>query len=367
MGKTIVITGGTSGIGLELKKLFEQNGDTVLTFSLDESGESNHYCGSVDHEIKVKQVFNDIHQNYGSIDILINCAGIGMSGITEIIPTEKIQKLTEVNYYGTLYCIRSALPFMNSGSRIVNISSAMALFPVPFRSIYGSVKSAVLNLSFSLRMELSPLGIDVVAFCPGDTKTNFTQNRIKEFDTTERYGDRIRTATERKDAKEDKKLSSQYVAGKIFKYSTAKKTKPFYIIGGKYKFLYFLSRITPKSLLLNATAKLYGGTTKSNKKKVEHVKTNENIDIQQLIINEVQDNTTFNEVQDLENKTTPTTETETTINNIEQETSIINNDIIIPNNNESVENIQPKQTPGLNDILSKIKIMNKPSDDNDNN
>ena len=146
MGRVVVITGGTSGIGFALKEKFESIGDTVLTFSIDEAEGSNHYNGSVSHEIKVRQVFNDIHERFGNIDILINCAGIGMSGITELVSIEDIHKLTEVNYYGTLYCVRSAIPFMQEGSRIINLSSAMALFPVSFRSIYGSVKSAVLNL-----------------------------------------------------------------------------------------------------------------------------------------------------------------------------------------------------------------------------
>ena len=180
MDRIVVITGGTSGIGLGLKKLFEQNGDTVLTFSIDEVDSPNHYIGSVDHEIKVRQVFNDIYEKHGHIDILINCAGIGMSGITELSPIEEIQRVVDINYYGTLNCIRSALPHMSAGARIINMSSSIALFPVPFRSIYGSIKSAVLNLSFALRMELSQLGIEVTAICPGNTKTNFTRNRIKD-------------------------------------------------------------------------------------------------------------------------------------------------------------------------------------------
>lgn len=356
MGRVVVITGGTSGIGLELKNLFEKNGDTVLTFSLDETGDNNHYCGSVDHEIKVRQVFNDIHERFDTIDILINCAGLGMSGITELIPTEQILKLTEVNYYGTLYCIRSALPFMNRGARIVNISSAMALFPVPFRSIYGSVKSAVLNLSFSLRMELAQAGIDVVACCPGDTKTNFTKNRIKDFETSERYGDRIKTATAKKDAKEDKKLSCEYVAGKIFKYTNLKKTKPFYIIGTKYKFLYFLTRFTGKNVLLKQTARLYGGKMVADEKRVKKekpVKVSENTPAQPKEEREaVTQNSLNNQI------------TETTTANATTETTsaqpVKNSD-----NNTADNNTDKKPTTtGLNDILSKIKIINNSHDDN---
>ena len=267
MGRIVVITGGTSGIGLGLKNLFEQNGDTVLTFSIDEVDNANHYVGSVDHEIKVRQVFNDVYEKYGHIDILINCAGIGMSGITELSPIEEIQRVVDINYYGTLHCIRAALPHMAAGARIINMSSAMALFPVPFRSVYGSIKAAVLNLSFGLRMELSQLGIEVTAMCPGNTKTNFTRNRIKDYTTDERYGDLIRTATEANDRGEDKRMSCEEVVEKIFKKINGKKLKPFYIIGGKYRFLYFLTRFTPKALLLSITNKKYGGQLGENQKR----------------------------------------------------------------------------------------------------
>lgn len=260
MGRIIVITGGTSGIGLKLKNLYESSGDTVLTISTSiVDGDKNHYVASVSDEKTIGGVIDEIAKVYGRIDVLINNAGFGMSGITELLPTDKIKELTEVNYYGTLYLIRSALKYMTRGSKIINMSSAMALFPVPFRSIYGSVKSAVLTLSFALRMELSPLGIDVVAICPGDIKTNFTKNRIKDFKTNDRYGNRLESATLKSDSREDKRMSADVCAKKIYNAINKNKTKPFYIIGGKYKVLYFVSRITPKSWLLGITNKLYGG------------------------------------------------------------------------------------------------------------
>lgn len=266
MSRVVVITGASSGIGLELKKLFKDNGDTVLTISRSE-GDGNHYIADVAHEIKVRQVFNDIKEKYGKIDILINNAGVGMSGVTELVPIEDIQRVVDVNMYGVLHCVRSALPLMSEGGKIINMSSAMALFPVPFRAIYGAVKSAILNLSFSLRMELKPLGIDVCAICPGDIKTNFTANRFKNFDTNERYGARIKTATEKYDGREDKRMAPEKCGLAIFKAINKNKLKPFYIIGGKYKFLNFLTRITPKSLLLNITASLMNGSYEEKKKK----------------------------------------------------------------------------------------------------
>ncbi|MBO5910270.1 MAG: SDR family NAD(P)-dependent oxidoreductase [Clostridia bacterium] len=259
MNRVVVITGGTSGIGLDLKKLFCAQGDCVITISTREQEDDMHYAIDVADEIRVKQAIDAIGEKYGKIDILINNAGFGMSGITELVGFEQIQKLTEVNYYGMLHLIRSSLKYMNKGSKIINMSSAMALFPVPFRSVYGSVKAAVLNFSFSLRMELKSLGIDVIAFCPGDVKTNFTKNRIKDFNTTDRYGNRLQSATQKSDDREDKRISCISCAKAIFKKINNKNSKPFYIIGTKYKVLYFMSRITPKSWLLAITNKLYGG------------------------------------------------------------------------------------------------------------
>jgi len=267
MDKIIVITGGTSGIGLELKNLFVNNGDKVFTVSSREMDDENHYSCDISNELKVKQVINDIGSKFGRIDMLINCAGYGMSGISELIPTEQIERLNNVDYYGTLYTIRSSIHFMQPGAKIINLSSAMALFPIPFRSYYGAVKAAILNLSFSLRMELAPLGIDVVAICPGDVKTNFTENRVKEQETNERYGNRLKSATEKSDSREEKRMPCDKCAAAIFKKLMKQKCKPFYIIGGKYNFLYFLTSITPKSWLLNITGKLYGGKFEEEIKK----------------------------------------------------------------------------------------------------
>ena len=356
MSRTIVITGGTSGIGLALKELFEKNGDKVVTFSIDESASQDHYQGSVAHEIKVNQVFNDVHEKYGKIDMLINCAGFGMSAITEIAPMEKINAVMDVNFYGTLYCSRAALRYMSEGSKIVNLSSAMALFPVPFKSIYGAAKSAVLNLSFAMRMELAPAGIDVVAICPGDTKTNFTKNRIKEFETTERYGDRLKTSTEHNDAKENKRMSVTYVADQIYKLVNKPKTKPFYIVGGKYKFLYFLTRLTPKSLLINMTGKKLGGRmeavpTKKPTTPVVEENTFATAEETPVMQEAAMFSALNNEAQSVEE-----TPVENTVATEETNEEVVSEAV----EKETISQEEAKNN--ISNILNKITILNKPSE-----
>ena len=75
MERIIVITGGTSGIGLDLKNIFETNGDKVLTISRREMNSDFHYSCDIANELKVKQVIHEIGSKYGKIDMLINCAG----------------------------------------------------------------------------------------------------------------------------------------------------------------------------------------------------------------------------------------------------------------------------------------------------
>ena len=257
MNRIVVITGGTSGIGLELKKLYEGAGDTVITISRREA-EGNHYPVDVANEKKITSTIDKIGKKYGRIDVLINSAGFGISGITEITPSDNWKSVMEVNFNGTMYSTRAAIKYMSRGSRIVNISSAMALFPVPFRSYYAAAKSAVLTMSYALRMELAPIGIDVVAICPGDIRTNFTANRIKNYESSDRYGNRLYLATEKSDSRENKRMSAEVCSRKIFGIINKKHTRPYYIIGGKYRALHFLTRLTPKSWLLSATNKIMG-------------------------------------------------------------------------------------------------------------
>lgn len=258
MNRIVVITGASSGIGLELKKLYLASGDTVVTISRSEDKDNpHHYACDVSNEAGIKQVFESIGEKYKHIDILINNAGFGMSGVTELVSMDKVKNLFDVNFFGLLYTTRGALPYMSKGGKVVNMSSAMALFPVPFRAYYGAVKSAVLSLTYSWRMELKEvLGIDMFAICPGNIKTNFTANRVKDFETDDRYKDVIAKTTEHADKDEDKRIPVEKASLQCYKIIEKKKHRPMYIIGGKFKLLYFVSNRLPKSCLIDATASL---------------------------------------------------------------------------------------------------------------
>ena len=117
-------------------------------------------------------------------------------------------------------------------------------------------------LTNCMRMECKPLGIDVVAICPGDVKTNFTKNRVKSFATNQRYGERIKYATEGIDGRENKRMKPECVSKVIYSVANKRKTKPYYIVGAKYKFLNFVMRFLPVGVLLHFTEKYFGGHKK---------------------------------------------------------------------------------------------------------
>lgn len=257
-GKVIVITGGSGGIGKALKARLSEN-NTVIDFSRSNDNTDNDFRVDVSDENAVRDAFLIIKEKYGRVDILINNAGYGLSGAVELLDEGAVRKLFEVDFFGAFYCAKQALPLMEKGGKIINVSSACAIFPLPFRTMYCAVKSALSMFSYGLRAEVAPCGIDVTAVCPGDTKTGFTKNRDKHFDTNDRYGNRIKSADDHISEREEKRMSVDYVADKLYKITAKKRFKAMYLIGRKYKFLYALYRIFPLNLIISASGGMFGG------------------------------------------------------------------------------------------------------------
>ncbi len=266
ISRVVVITGSTSGIGKTTAELFSKAGDIVCHLSLDNpDGVDNFYECDVTKQDMVSAAMDAIGAKYGKIDILINNAGYGLSGVTELVPLERAHAIFDVNFFGVLACSQAALKYMSAGSKIINIASACALFPLPFRSLYCASKSAVNMLSLSMRLECKDSGIEICSVCPGDVRTNFTANREKHFDTTDRYGDRPRVAASRIDSKNDKRMDPSVIAKRLLRLSYKKHLPAQTIIGAKYKLLYFANKLLPIGCLLHFDEKFMGGFTKGSK------------------------------------------------------------------------------------------------------
>lgn len=278
MNKVIIMTGGSSGIGKCTADMFRAEGDLVLSIAreIDEEYKDFSFVCNVSNEEEVKNVITAIGEKYGRIDVLVNCAGFGVSGALELIPTETFRKIMDVNVLGVHLCSKYALPYMEKGSKIINISSACGIWSVPFRGMYCTSKAAVLFYSYAQRMELSEAGIDVCAICPGDVKSNFSKNRVKNFETNERYGDRVEQAVAFVDRHEEKRMPPERVATVIVKQAYKKKSAPMKIVSRSFNVFHFLLRFFPVRFELFMINKLFGGGKLQSKNKTQNNSVEEN-------------------------------------------------------------------------------------------
>lgn len=250
--KIVVISGSSGGIGKELCELYRNDGNIVI--GLARGGDVR--VDMTDYD-RTAEIVDAVAARYGRIDTVIANAGVGLSGATELLPREDIEYQLALNYLGAVNLVRACLKYMRKGSNAVFISSACALFALPYRAVYCSAKSAVNMTAFGMYMELKKHGIRVTSICPGDIRTGFTKNRIKRSDGGERYGDDPVKAARKIDSREDKRMKLKPAAQKIYKCAL-KSSKPLYIIGAKYKFLNFLRHILPQKLFLDVTARFFG-------------------------------------------------------------------------------------------------------------
>lgn len=262
MKKVVVITGASSGIGLATAKWFIKNNYLVYGLSYDDykTDEMKTYQVDVTNFKKVKEIYQEIFEENGRFDYLINCAGMGISGSVEDTDISDIKYMFEVNYFGMINSCQAAIPFMrkNLYGRIANISSVASFLPIPFQTFYSSNKAAVNLFSEALNIEVKPFGIKVVTFLPGDTKTSFTDNRKKNPSNSVYYGKRIDKSIEVMEKDEQNGMTKEYVGKIIYKNLTKKRPPIRRIIGNIYKLYGFLYRFLPIKLVNQVLGKIYG-------------------------------------------------------------------------------------------------------------
>lgn len=244
----VIITGASSGIGEETAKMYASLGHTVYSLSrrIKDLPGINYLSCDLTNNDDIEKSIKEIISKEEKIDLLINNAGMGISGAFEYHSLEEIESIINVNILGLLKVTRLCIPYLRSSKgMIINISSVAGPISIPFQGMYSLTKSAVLSFTESLRNELRPFKVRVSAVLPGDTKTGFTDARKKSEDKNE-YGDRINRSVSKMEKDERNGVSPTKVAKVIMKVSKKKNPNTYYVVGFSYKLLTVLSRILPK-------------------------------------------------------------------------------------------------------------------------
>jgi dehydrogenase/reductase SDR family member 7B len=190
--KVVIITGGSSGIGKALAERFGASGSKILI-----TGRHKEDLDNTINELRAKNIIIHAFQGdvsieennitmaqealrlYGTIDILINNAGISMRALFSEVDMDVVRKVMDTNFFGALYATKYCLPEItkNKGS-IVGISSIAGFLGLPGRTGYSSSKFALNGFLSVLRTELLETGVHVLTACPGFTASNIRKHAL---------------------------------------------------------------------------------------------------------------------------------------------------------------------------------------------
>ncbi|AEK22692.1 SDR family oxidoreductase [Capnocytophaga canimorsus] len=182
MSKIVLITGATSGIGRATAQWLSENGYVVYGTGRSVAHEDLPFklirMDVRDGQCVIEAVQRVVAQEK-RIDVLINNAGVGITGAVEELPEEALQNVFQTNLFGAIRVIQAVLPYMRNqkSGLIINITSIAGYMGLPFRGGYSASKGALVLISEALRMELKNTGIHVTTIAPGDYATDIASRR----------------------------------------------------------------------------------------------------------------------------------------------------------------------------------------------
>ncbi|MBE0661247.1 MAG: SDR family oxidoreductase [Bacteroidales bacterium] len=257
MNKTALITGASSGIGLELVKIHARHGDNLVLVArnkvkLNELKNEIEKAHKVTVHLIVKdlsvkdaalEVFNEVQSQGISIDYLINNAGFGHLGAFVGNPWEKEEQMIQLNITALVHLTKLFLPEMiaRESGKIMNVGSVASFMPGPFMAVYYATKAFVLSFSEAINNEVRDKGVSVTALCPGPTESGFQDVAdMKGIKLVEKF----------------KMPSSKEVAE--FGYKAMMKGKPVAIHGVLNRMMVASLRISPRSMVVKSVRWIQG-------------------------------------------------------------------------------------------------------------
>ncbi|MCP9201063.1 SDR family oxidoreductase [Gramella sp. GC03-9] len=262
--KVVLITGASSGIGKSVANFLSKKDFKVYGTSRKAANTSENFEFiqlDVTNEESIKHAVDHILKIEGKIDILINNAGVGITGPIEETPEIEIKKAFETNYFGPLNMIKHVVPSMREQKTglIINITSIAGYMGLPYRGIYSATKGALEITAEAYRMELRQFGIKMTNVAPGDFATNIASGRyhapVKKGSPYEVvYGNTLKLMDEHVDSGQDPEL----MAREIYKIINTAEPNVHYKVGERLqKFSVKLKNLLPDKLYEKMLMKHY--------------------------------------------------------------------------------------------------------------
>ena len=263
MAEVVVITGCSSGIGLESAIYLKDRFLKVYPTARDEADVQRLKALGFDGAMRldvtkaedIKRVINEVLKREGKIDVWFNNAGYGQMGAVEDVPTELVKRQFETNVFGLYECTKQVLEVMKRQGfgKIIQHSSVLGIVSLPLRGLYNASKYAVEGLSDTLRLELQGTGISVVLLNTGPVTSKFRENALKtlkDFDFTDsRWREKYELALRGKGKRVPFNLPAVEVAKVVHHIILSPKPKPRYYITKATWILGLAKRILSTSLL----------------------------------------------------------------------------------------------------------------------
>lgn len=252
--KVVLITGGSSGIGRAIGLYLKEKGYRVYgtTRNIDNLGKFEDFS-LLELDVRkpdtIKKALDQLMKEEGRIDVLVNNAGVGITGPIEETPNDAIHNAFETNFTGPLNMLKAIMPVMRQQGhgKVINITSIAGKMGLPYRGIYSATKGALDLATEAIRMEVRDFGVQVCTLAPGDFKTNIAAGRFHApLETQSPYNKPYGATLKMINDDVDKAGDPVLVARKVYRILNDPSPKVHYTVGSfMQRISVILKRILP--------------------------------------------------------------------------------------------------------------------------